>query len=123
MQKKIQELKKKFPARIVHFWSLIDYSKRPDGDPDRVSGVREVARDCRLSGGVYKVMLRPGIPNPNLQGLCGAAVTGEIRILKDGTEVLEKTAFENLDCNARDSYVSEISVGGKRGKVQIRRVP
>ncbi len=118
---KIRELMRTDGERTVHFWSLVEYSRRADGDPDRVTGVRDVSRTCRLSDGVYEVVLRPGIPNLNLQGRCGAAITGQVKVLHAGKSILSETAFENLDCARRDSSISEVSISGKTGQVRIKR--
>ncbi len=107
--------------RLVVFWSLIDYSTQPSGGPDRVAGERVATKHCRLGDVDYTVVLRPVIPNVNLQGRCGAAITGSVEIRQGDAVVLTPLLFENRDCFLRDSHVSTVTVDGATGAVHVRR--
>lgn len=108
------------PTAIV-FWSLVKYSKRPDGDADRVTQLLDARRSCRLSGGNVIVRLRPVPMNPNLHGLCGAIVRGEVGIVLDRRTLLAPTALETGACGDPGQSIKELTVSGKDGAITIER--
>lgn len=104
--------------RATVFWSLVEYSRRPDGDPDRVSNLRSVRHSCRLSGGLVEVVLRPVPMNDNLQGLCGAIVRGSVTILRNGKPILERE-LETGDCAGPTRRIEAIIVFGNNGQIVV----
>src|SRR5262245_58004163 len=56
----------------VHFMDLLKLDKAGT----TVEGTKSRHFSCRLKSVQYDVTLGPGVPNPNLLGRCGAAVTG-----------------------------------------------
>lgn len=101
------------------FWSLIDYTRRPDGDADRVSGLRKVRHTCRLSGGLYEVVLQPKPMNSNLNGLCGAIVRGSATVLRDGQVIMPERAFETGECAGPTRRIDAITVHGKGNTILV----
>jgi hypothetical protein len=108
------------PTAIV-FWSLVRFSKRPDGDADHVTQLLDVERHCRLSGGTVAVSLRPLPMNSNLNGLCGGIVRGEITIAFDRRTLLAPTALETGHCADPSESITELTVSGKDGAITIER--
>lgn len=103
------------------FWSLIRYSKRPDGDPDHVTDLVPAEKECSLNGGRYRVILEPVPMNYNLQAFCGAVVRGQVTILRDGREIVPATEFATGECSGPNKVIRQISVDGKSGKVLMER--
>lgn len=101
------------------FWSLVGYSRRPDGDADRVSELRSARHSCRLSGGLFEVVLRPVPMNDNLQGLCGAIVRGSVTILRNGQPILQERELETGDCAWPTRRIDAVTVYGNNGQVIV----
>ena len=108
--------------RATVFWSLVAYTRRPDGDPDRVSELLSARHSCRLSGGMVEVLLRPVPMNDNLQGLCGAVVRGSVTILRNGQPILKEQELETGDCAGPSQRISDITVFGNNGLVFVNPV-
>lgn len=101
------------------FWSLVGYSRRPDGDPDRVNELRSVRHSCRLSGGLLEVVLQPVPMNANLQGPCGAVVRGSVTILRNGQPILKERELETGDCAGPGQRIEAITVFGNNEQVIV----
>ncbi len=108
------------PTAIV-FWSLVEFSTRPDGDADHVTRLLDARRSCRLSGGNVIVTLRPVPMNPHLNGLCGGVVRGEVGIALDRRSLLAPTALETGACGDPSQSIKKVTVSGKEGAVTIER--
>ena len=106
-------------AGATVFRSLVEYSRRPDGDPDRVTDLRSVRHTCRLSGGMFEVVLRPVPMNENLQGMCGAVVRGSVTILRNGKPILAERELETGDCAGPTRRIETITVFGNNGQVVL----
>lgn len=104
------------------FWSLIRYSKRPDGDAEHVEELMSTQRSCRLSGGNYIITFWPVPMNYNLHGLCGGIVRGEVAIALDQRMILPRTEMETGDCAGPVASIRDIVVSGNDGRVTVRRV-
>jgi len=108
--------------RATVFWSLVDYTRRPDGDPDHVSALRSARYSCRLSGGQFEVVLQPKPMNHNLQGLCGAIVRGSATVLRDGRTIMPERVLETGECAGPPRRIEAIAVPGKGGPVVVDEV-
>jgi hypothetical protein len=106
------------PGAIV-FWSLISYTRRPDGDPDQVSELRSAHYTCRLSDGLYEVVLRPAPMNANLQGLCGAIVRGSVAISRNGQPIMKERELETGDCAGPSERIDAITISGGHRHVLV----
>lgn len=98
----------------VNFWDLVITEKcskddRFPGDACFVTGIKEKNINCSLGKNHYRVTLKPIPYNPNdLEGECGAAVTGSVSISKDGHKFLDETYFEDPRCPALYDEEAEI---------------
>jgi hypothetical protein len=120
-------------SKRVSFWNLliIDKCSKDDrfpGDPCSVIGIKEENFNCSLGKNNYQVTLRPIAYNPsNMEGECGAAVTGAVSILKDGNNFLDATNFEEPNCSAlydeKAEIIPSISVTPKEKAAHIEKVP
>jgi hypothetical protein len=108
----------KDPGKTV-FWSLIDYTRRPEGDPDHVSALRSARHSCRLSTGLFEVVLQPKPMNHNLQGLCGAIVRGSATVLRDGQIIMPEREFETGECAGPTRRIDAMTVHGKGGAILV----
>jgi hypothetical protein len=106
------------PSATV-FWSLIRYSKRPDGNPDQVTDLLPATSECRLKNGRYTVTLEPIPLNYNLQARCGGVVRGSVTIERDGRQILPPLEFAPGDCWSTAKVVRRVSVDGNDGKLLI----
>jgi hypothetical protein len=88
----------------VVFFRLLKLGK----DGATVTGTRSSSFDCRLGADRYTVTLSPGVPNPNLNGRCGAAITGLLSVKRNDSALLSELEFEPLDCHSRQRYVSSV---------------
>ena len=64
---------------------------------------------CQLAKDRLEVTLEPGVPNPNLLGRCGAAVTGLVTVVRNGVKVLDEQEFEAINCHERENYIDTIT--------------
>ena len=83
-------------------------------DVDDKSIIRRTRRrtaSCQLKQHRYELTLGPGVPNPNMLGRCGAAITGVVTIRRNGVVVLEDREFELMNCHERQKYISAITLG------------
>ncbi len=92
------------PAPVL-FMELLDLDKAQT----TVEGTRSKSFTCRLKSSAFEVTLEPGVPNANLLGRCGGAVTGIVTVTRDGTVVLDEVEFEAINCHEREKYVESIT--------------
>ncbi len=84
--------------------SLLDLDKAQT----TVEGTRSKTILCRLASDRFEVTLEPGVPNPNLLGRCGAAITGVVTVKRNGQIVLNEQEFEDMNCHARERVLERI---------------
>jgi hypothetical protein len=99
----------------VHFMSLLKLDKAQT----TVEGTTSHHFTCRLKSVQYDVTLEPGVPNPNLLGRCGAAVTGVISVKRDGAVVLAEQEFETINCHEREKYIKSVTFTGSSSKAGL----
>jgi hypothetical protein len=88
------------------FFSLVDL----DTDSVSVIGTRSKEIVCRFRKDKFEITLEPGVPNANLLGRCGAAITGLVSVKRNGKSLLDQEPFENLDCFERGRYIQSITL-------------
>ncbi len=83
------------------------------GAPRSVLDIRDKVVFCRLGADSFSVTFQPVPFNVDLQGACGAYVSGTVSIQKNGKPFLKEIAFdESDDCNADGVRVlSRLTVG------------
>jgi len=94
----------KEPRPIV-FMSLLDVDEKTTS----VTGSRSKTLRCRLKHDVFEIKLEPGVPNVNLLGRCGAAVTGIVTVKRNGVVVIAEKWFEELNCFEREKFLDRIT--------------
>ena len=100
-------------------WDMVEIARKTDST--RIIKSSKVSNSCKLSSGVYTVVLEPHIFSKNLDGLCGASISGAVTINFDGVELLERTAFED-HCKGNAPIITRITVFGKTGEYKIKRI-
>ncbi|CAM4085178.1 hypothetical protein [Paracidovorax anthurii] len=82
-------------AHAVDLWSLLRPKQCPDNGPCYVTALLSRKLSCHKAHGVFTYHLKPVVFNANLQGQCGARITGEVTIFFNGKKILPATEFEN----------------------------
>ncbi len=100
-------------------WDMVEIARKTDST--RIIKSSKVSNSCKLSNGVYTVVLEPHIFSKNLDGLCGANISGAVTINFDEVELLERTAFED-HCKGNAPIITRITVFGKTGEYKIKRI-
>ncbi len=103
----------------VLFMSLLDL----DGDQTTVEGTRSKTISCRLKSARFEVKLEPGVPNINLLGRCGGAVTGVVTVKRNGAVVLNEQEFEGMNCHERKRMLERITFRDGSPKPDLTYVP
>lgn len=99
----------------VHFMALLKLDKAQT----TVEGTKTYHFTCRLKSVQYDVTLEPGVPNPDLLGRCGAAVTGVVSVKRNGTVILAEQEFETINCHEREKYIKSITLTGSSSKAAL----
>ncbi len=94
----------KIPAP-VHFMSLLELDKAQT----TVEGTKSKSFTCQLKSDRFEITLEPGVPNPNLLGRCGGAVTGIVTVKRNGAVVLDEQEFEAMNCHERETFLSSVT--------------
>ena len=68
----------------IDFWRLLKHERCPDNGPCYVTGELSKRVTCIRSGDNYQFVFKPVPFNANLQGQCGARITGEVLARKNG---------------------------------------
>jgi hypothetical protein len=100
-------------------WDMVEIARRTDST--RIIKSSKVTTICKLSSGEYTVILEPQIFSNDLEGSCGATISGAVTIIFDGLELLERTAFEDY-CHGNAPIITRITVFGKTGEYNIKRI-
>jgi hypothetical protein len=67
----------------------------------------------------FEVILEPGVPNVNLLGMCGGAVTGIVTVKRNGKTILDEKEFEAIDCFNRERFIKRIVFHAGSSKPEI----
>lgn len=95
----------------VRFRDLLDVERCGPGHPlagdaCSVRATRTAERTCQLGGRVLSVRITPQPYNHNLQGQCGARITGVLEVREGQASVLRPTPLDpNTDCASGDQEV------------------
>jgi hypothetical protein len=98
------------------FFSLVDL----DTDSVSVTGTRSRVVACSLKKDRVEVILEPGVPNANLLGRCGAAITGVVTLKRNGKSLLTEEPFENINCHERERFIRTITIRAGMAKPEIQ---
>ena len=117
--------KSKLPGHVV-FWNLLKIEKcsqsdRYPGDPCRVVGTRRTLVSCELGEDRLTMSFLPEPFNNDLQGSCGAVVSGSVAIEKNGRAFLKATSFDpSGDCTMdKVKVISTIEVRSNQKEPMI----
>lgn len=100
-------------------WDMVDIARKTDST--RIIKSSKLSNSCKLSSGIYTVVLEPQIFSKDLEGQCGATISGAVTINRGGRELLERTAFEDY-CHGNAPIITRITVFGKTGEYKIKRI-
>jgi hypothetical protein len=91
-------------TQIIDLWDLVTIGKCPKGhrfpgDACYVESERVKIITCKLDNSLFQVKVKPLPFNPyDLQGACGASITGTVAIMKDNKTFLEETLLQSQAC-------------------------
>lgn len=119
-------------TQIVDLWDLVTIEKYPKrheyaGAARSVASEKDKIISCRLANSLYQVVIKPLPFNPDdLQGDCGAAITGTVAIKKDNAEFLKETLLQSQNCddldNVNEEIVSTIEVVSGEKNARVKRI-
>jgi hypothetical protein len=101
-------------------WDMVEIARRTDST--RIIKSTKASTSCRLSSGEYAIIVEPQIFNKDLDSRCGETISSAVTIMRDGVEVLERTAFEEY-CHGNVPVITRITFFGKTGEHKIKRIP
>jgi hypothetical protein len=99
----------------VHFFKLLVL----DSTGSMVEDTQIRTFKFKLRSDVFEVLLEPGVPNVNLQGMCGGAVTGIVTVTRNAMKILDAKEFEGLDCFNREKYIRRITFRAGSSKPEM----
>ena len=100
-------------------WDMVEIARKTDST--RIIKSSKITNSCKLSRGVYTTVLEPQIFSEDLDGQCGATISGAVTIVFNESELLERTAFED-HCQGDAPIITRITVFGKTGEYKIKRI-
>ena len=100
-------------------WDMVEIARKTDST--KIIKSSKVTNSCKLSRGVYTTVLEPKIFSEDLDGQCGANISGAVTIVFNESELLERTAFED-HCQGEAPIITRITVFGKTGEYKIKRI-
>jgi hypothetical protein len=101
-------------------WDMVTVARTTDST--RIIKSTKTTNRCRLSSGEYTVILEPQIFSKDLDKQCGEMISGAVTVVHDGTEILERTAFEEY-CHGSIPVITRITIFGKTAEYKIKRIP
>jgi hypothetical protein len=101
-------------------WDMVEIDRKPD--KTLIIRSSKIERECTLSSGKYRVTIEPQIFSHDLTGNCGENISAAVTIDHNGKELLPRTPFEDF-CLGNAPIIIRISVFGKTGEYQIKRIP
>ena len=100
-------------------WDMVEIAHKTDST--RIIKSSKITNSCILSRGEYTTVLEPQIFSEDLDGQCGATISGAVTIVYNESELLERTAFED-HCQGDAPIITRITVFGKTGEYKIKRL-
>jgi len=100
-------------------WDMVEIARKTDST--RIIKSSKITNSCILSHGEYTTVLEPQIFSEDLDGQCGATISGAVTIVFNESELLERTAFED-HCQGDAPIITRITVFGKTGEYKIKRI-
>ena len=101
-------------------WDMVTIAHRSDST--RIIKSTKATNRCHLSSGEYVVILEPQIFSKDLDSRCGEMISGAVTVVHQGTEILERTAFEEF-CHGTVPVITRVTVFGKTAEYKIKRIP
>jgi hypothetical protein len=98
----------------LEFYSLLDVDK-----DSMVTDSRSKQIVCQLGKDKLEITLDPGVPNVNLLGMCGGAITGILSIKRNGVPILTEEPFENIVCHERERRLDVVTVRNGSAKPEL----
>jgi hypothetical protein len=88
------------------FYSLVKLEK----NRSIIADTKTKKIECKLKNDKIELIFEPGVPNVNLLGRCGAAITGIVTIIQNGKPILTEKEFENINCHEREQWIESITI-------------
>ena len=111
-----------FSKRSRNEWTSSDFFG-PPAEGSR-GEKREMARTCTLSHGAYAVRIFPDEDNPNVNGMCGAAVSFVVDILRGKEWILVRHRLDSKRCNDPTGVITtRIVVDAKSKEPRLTQIP
>jgi hypothetical protein len=101
-------------------WNLVEIDRV--SERTQIVRTKKITRSCQLSSGDYTLTIEPQVFSRDLNGTCGATISSAFTISFDGTDLQERTAFEDF-CLGNSPVITRVTVFGRTGEVKIKRVP
>jgi hypothetical protein len=101
-------------------WDMVEIDRKPNRT--LIIRTSKIERECMLSSGTYRAVIEPQIFSHDLSGSCSENISGAVTIEHDSEEFLSRTPFEDF-CLGNSPIIIRISVFGKTGEYQIKRIP
>jgi hypothetical protein len=90
-------------------WDMVEIARKTDST--RIIKSSKITNSCILSRDEYTTVLEPQIFSEDLDGLCGATISGTVTIVFNESGLLEHTAFED-HCQGNAPIITRINVFG-----------
>jgi len=100
-------------------WDMVEIARKTDST--RIIKSSKISNSCKLSSGEYTTVLEPHIFSKDLDGQCGATISGAVTVIFNESDLLERTAFED-HCHSNAPIITRITVFGKTGDYKIKRI-
>ena len=92
-------------------------------DEDHIGSLKTIKRQCKLSDGTYTITFGPMPGNVNVQGKCGAWITGWVEVWCGSTAILPHRTFETSCEDTETPVVTSIIIKPGESKPIIKSVP
>ncbi|WAJ39528.1 hypothetical protein OU800_09955 [Pseudomonas sp. GOM7] len=99
-------------------WSLLEIQDDTKGT--YVTGIKSIERSCKLSDGIYVVIISGQPGNTNILGRCGAQATASVKIIKNNNPIYTGS-FES-DCHSGAPVITEIKAS-PNNSIKITTTP
>jgi hypothetical protein len=102
-------------------WTLVDI----DSSGERITKLRVIKKQCRLSDGVYNVSIGPTPYTTNINGRCGAlmGMPGWVEIKKDDKVIIHRQLDPDACSGGKDAQVvTELSLAAGAKAASLKQV-
>ena len=107
---------------FINFDSLISPKVCPRSGPCMIKSVGSKTLSCKMEDATFRMVFTALPSNVNLQGMCGAATTGEIEIFKNGKPFMERTEFEPGICyHPEEEYLRLVRISPNTATAELVR--